>query len=129
MPERDGSGIQSIVEDVRVALKRQLSLQHARGGDTLTVYTLDPEFEAQLAKPELAPDFVSVFRRAVAAAVGSLSDLSSVPVLLARQNLRARCARLLECDYPVGNPYLAVIGDSELSPDLKLQTIARVSLD
>jgi type III secretion protein V len=109
-----------------MALRQQLSHQYTRGANTLVVYLLDPEIEQALARPEGAdPSFPESFRRAAADELRSLPSTAQWPVILTSAEVRAPCARVLEGDFPE----LAIVSYQDLSPDMAIQPIARISLE
>jgi type III secretory pathway component EscV len=122
---RGGSPIASIVDGVRSALKRQISHKHTQGGSTLVVYLLDPEIQRGITACEVAPAFIAAVRRAMAKQRASRARFPTPPVLLTTADVRARCAALFEGDFP----RQAVVAYTELSPDLNIQPLARISLD
>lgn len=122
---RGGSRIASIIDGVRSALKRQISHKHTQGGSTLVVYRLDPEIERGITERDVAPAFIAAVRRAMAKQRASQARFPAPPVLLTTADVRARCAALFEGDFP----RQAVLAYSELSPDLNIQPLARISLD
>jgi type III secretion protein V len=122
---RGAPRIASIVDGVRSALKRQISRKHTQGGSTLVVYLLDPEIERGIAQREMAPAFIAAVRRAMVNQRASQGRFPTPPVLLTTADVRAPCAALFEGDFP----RQAVLAYTELSPDLNIQPLARISLD
>jgi type III secretory pathway component EscV len=121
---RGAARIPSIVEGVRSGLKRQISHMLTQGGSTLVVYLLDPEIERNLAEGEPTPALVAAVRRAMADQRESQAHFPRPPAVLTSSHARARCAALFEGDVP----RRAVIAYTELSPDLNIQPIMRISL-
>nr|AEQ20437.1 tetratricopeptide repeat domain lipoprotein [uncultured bacterium CSL12] len=113
---------------VRASLKRYISHKYTRGGNTLVVYLLDPDIEERIGgavtRP-LADEEQARVIRAVGDEVGNLPPTAQNPVLLTTMDIRRPLRRLLEADFP----NLAVVSYQELSPDLNIQPIARISWD
>lgn len=122
---RGVSHIASIVDGVRSALKRQISHKYTQGGSTLVVYLLDPEIERAVTEADPTPAFIAAVRRAMAKRRATPARFPTPPVLLTTADVRARCAALFEGDFP----RQAVLAYTELSPDLNIQPLARISLD
>jgi type III secretion protein V len=57
--------------------------------------------------------------------VGSLSTAAQNPVLLTSMDIRRTLQKLIEPDFP----NLAVLSYQELSPEMNIQPIARISWD
>jgi type III secretion protein V len=114
------------VEFVRWSLKRYISHKYTRGQNTLIVYLVDPEAESLLAKsewPGAAAD--SAIRKAVREEVGSLPPTAQNPVILTSTAVRRKLRRMLVHEFP----RLAVLSYQELSPDMNIQPLARISPD
>ena len=114
------------IEFIRARLKRYISHKYTRGGNTLVVYLMDPHSEELLAKPnELDVRAETAILKAVREEVGSLPPTAQSPVILTTMEVRRRLRRLVSLEFP----YLAVLSYQELSPDMNIQPIARISLD
>ncbi|HEV7266743.1 MAG TPA: FHIPEP family type III secretion protein [Falsiroseomonas sp.] len=110
---------------VRVAMKRALSHNYTRGQSTLLAYLLDPEIEAWLEQtPNLAATGRERLVRAVQAEIGHLPPSASQPVLLTTESVRLRLRQALAAQLP----HLAVLAYQELSPEMSIQPIARISM-
>ena len=123
-----------LTEHVRSALKRQVSYKYARGTNTLVVYLLDPQIEDAIRssikrtsagthlalEPEIAQDIV----RAVKSECGSLPPTAQRPVILTAMDIRRYVRKLLEYEF---NPPFSVVSYQELSPELNIQPVARIS--
>lgn len=110
------------------ALKRQISHKYTRGGNTLVVYLLDPEIEREVAAlkgkaiPEAKRDEII---NAVYEEVHNLPPTARSPVILTAWDIRWQFRKLIEVEFP----HVAVISYQELTPDMNIQPIARISLD
>ncbi len=121
----------SLTELVRASLRRQITHEHARGG-LLPVYLLDPMIEdavrdaiqrtatgSYLAMPpDMARDVIDAVKRECAAATAG-----STVLLLTQADVRRFVRRLIEVDMPE----VAVLSYQELSPDVTVQPLGRVS--
>ncbi len=114
------------VTHVRNAMKRYISHKYTRGENTLIVYLMEPEIEARLRNPQ---DLTGQEREALLAAVryelGSLPGTSRNPAILTTQEIRARLRGEIAHEFP----HLAVLSYQELSPDMNIQPIARITAD
>jgi hypothetical protein len=125
----DGRGLQELtpedyVEFVRWHLKRYISHKYTRGQNTLIVYLLEPQTEDRLAHASaLSAAEREILLEAVRLEVGSLPPTAQNPVLLTTSNVRRRLRKEL---YPEFR-HLAVLSYQELSPDMNIQPIARIS--
>jgi type III secretion protein V len=123
-----------LTEHVRSALRRYVSHKYARGTGTLVVYLLDPQIEEAIRssikrtsagthlalEPELAQEIVA----AVRAECGNLPPSATRPVILTAMDIRRYIRKLLEYEF---NPPFTVVSYQELSPDLNIQPVARIS--
>jgi type III secretion protein V len=110
-------------QHARTGLKRYLSHKYTRGQNTLLVYLLDPDFDAQLAAAGDNDALTGAIRAAVREELGAAPATLQSPVILTTTTLRARLRRLLAPEFP----RLAVLCYEELSPDLNIQPLARLS--
>lgn len=111
---------------VRSTLKRYISYKYARGSNTLPVYLVDRNIENRLG-PESTPAVTKeVNHRLLEAIRTETRGVSGFPnpVLLTSFGVRKPLRRLLEKDFP----RLAVLSYQELSPDMNIQPLARISL-
>ncbi|WP_338867493.1 type III secretion system export apparatus subunit SctV [Myxococcus stipitatus] len=123
-----------LTEHVRASQRRYISHKYARGSGTLVVYLLDPNIEeairgsikrtsagAHLAlEPELAQEIV----QAVRTECGHLPPSAQRPVILTAMDIRRYVRKLLEYEF---NPSFSVLSYQELSPELNIQPVARIS--
>ena len=124
-----------LTEYVRNALKRYISHKFTRGGNTLVVYLLDPQIEETVRaaiqhtqsgsylalEPEITQEMLTATRNEV----GNLPPTAQNPVILTTMEIRRYFRKLVELEFP----HLAVLSYQELSPDMNIQPIARISLD
>jgi type III secretion protein V len=123
-----------LTEHVRVALKRQITFRYAQGQPLLGVYLLDSAIEdavrgaiqrvaggSYLAlEPEVAQDIV----RAARAEIGTPPPTAQPPVVLTTMELRRFVKKLLDTELPG----IAVVSYQELSPELTIQPLGRISV-
>jgi type III secretory pathway component EscV/tetratricopeptide (TPR) repeat protein len=111
---------------VRTTLKKYISHKYTKGGATLIVYLLDPEIERRIINTGALPltdDEQTRLMEAISDEVGSLPPTAQTPVLLTSMEIRRTVRKLIEASFP----NLAVLSYQELSPDLNIQPIARIS--
>ncbi|MGQ0506410.1 MAG: type III secretion system export apparatus subunit SctV [Myxococcaceae bacterium] len=123
-----------LTEHVRAAQKRYVSHKYARGTNTLVVYLLDPQIEEAIrgsikrtsAGTHLAlePDIAQEIVQAVKNECGHLPPTAQRPVILTAMDIRRYVRKLLEYEF---NPPFSVVSYQELSPDLNIQPVARIS--
>ena len=113
-------------EYVRTYLKRYISHKYTRGQSSLLVYLIDPEIEARLNRTETEP-LSSIEQKnlvsAVLSEVGNLPSSASASVLLTTTEIRAPLRSLIKHEFPS----LTVLSYQELSPELNIQPLARIS--
>jgi type III secretion protein V len=124
-----------LTEHVRASLKRYVSNKYARGTNTLVVYLLDPQIEEAVrgsikrtsAGTHLAlePDIAQEIVQAVKNECGHLPPTAQRPVILTAMDIRRYVRKLLEYEF---NPPFSVVSYQELSPDLNIQPVARISI-
>jgi len=123
-----------LTEHVRAAQKRYVSNKYARGTGTLVVYLLDPQIEEAIrgsikrtsAGTHLAlePDIAQEIVQAVKNECGHLPPTAQRPVILTAMDIRRYVRKLLEYEF---NPPFSVVSYQELSPELNIQPVARIS--
>ncbi len=123
-----------LTEHVRSALKRYVSHKYARGTNTLVVYLLDPQIEEAIRSSikrtsvgthlALEPDIAQEIVQAVKSECGHLPPTAQRPVILTSMDIRRYVRKLLEYEF---NPPFSVVSYQELSPDLNIQPVARIS--
>ena len=124
-----------LTEYVRNALKRYISHKYTRGGNTLVVYLLDPQIEETVRSSiqhtqsgsylALEPEITQEILTAVRNEVGNLPPTAQNPVILTTMEIRRYFRKLVELEFP----HLAVLSYQELSPDMNIQPIARITLE
>ena len=115
---------------IRAGMKRYVSHKYTRGGNTLVVYLLAPEIEGILSEHQkkricLDKDLCDRILEAVRAEVGTLPPSASVPTILTSIEVRPYFREVILHEFP----RLPVVCYQELSPDLNIQPIARISLN
>jgi type III secretion protein V len=123
-----------LTEYVRAALKRYISHKYTRGQSTLIVYLLDPQIEETVRSSvqhtssgsylALEPEITQEILAAVRNEVGNLPPSAQQPVVLTTMEIRRYFRKLVELEFP----HLAVLSYQELSPEMNIQPIARISL-
>ena len=123
-----------LTEYVRAALKRYISHKYTRGQSTLIVYLLDPQIEETVRSSvqhtssgsylALEPEITQEILAAVRNEVGNLPPSAQQPVVLTTMEIRRYFRKLVELEFP----QLAVLSYQELSPEMNIQPIARISL-
>ena len=111
---------------VRTTLNKYISHKFTKGGGTLIAYLLDPEIERRIRNTGALPltdDEKTRLMGAISEEVGSLPPTAQTPVLLTSMEIRRAVRKLIETSFP----NLAVLSYQELSPDLNIQPIARIS--
>ncbi len=124
-----------LTEYVRAALKRYISHKYTRGQNTLIVYLLDPQIEETVRSSiqhtssgsylALEPEITQEILTAVRSEVGNLPPTAQAPVILTIMEIRRYFRKLVELEFP----HLAVLSYQELSPDMNIQPIARITLE
>lgn len=124
----------ALAEHVRASLKRYISHKYTGGQNTLVVYLLDPHIEDAVRssiqhtsqgnyialEPEITQDILSAVRKEI----GHMPASAQQPVVLTTQDIRRYFKKLAELEFP----NLAVLSYQELSSDIHIQPIARISL-
>jgi FHIPEP family len=118
---------------VRTGMKRYISHKYTRGRSTLVVYLIDPEIEkalsghraSELGERGRTPPVETVRDRTLEAAREELQGLplSSTPAVLTTVEVRSALRDLLAPEFP----RVPVLAYQELSPDLNIQPVARIS--
>jgi type III secretion protein V len=120
----------ALAEDVRRALRRQITYKFSNPDGSVGVFFLDSMIEETVREairktttgtylalePELSNDIIRAVKNAVA-------DVAS-PVLLTTSDIRRHVRGLLESE----QPQVAVLAYQELMPEATLQTLGRISL-
>ena len=113
-------------ECARMRLRRYISHSYTRGRGTLVCYLVDPDIERRFAEARgpLPEDETRQFLDAVRDTIGNASNLRPFPVILTGVEVRRHIRRAIEPEFP----NVAVLSYQELSPELNIQPIARISL-
>lgn len=112
---------------VRMAMKLYISRKYARGG-TLKVYLLDRQIEERLLRAEVEPlteDELHQLLLAIDRDIGEAFPSSTPTTLLTTMEVRRKLWTLIEREFR----RFPVLTYGELSPDLNIQPIARISWD
>jgi type III secretion protein V len=123
-----------LTEQVRSSLRRYISYRYTRGKDTLFVYLLDPEIEDVIRgairrtstgaflslDPAITHDILGALRRAVA----NLPPTAQQPVIVTDLELRRFVKKMVELEFPA----LAVVSFQELTPELNIQPVGRITM-
>ncbi len=124
-----------LTEHVRASMKRYISHKYTRGSNTLVVYLLDPQIEEAIRaaikhtsagshlalEPDLAQEIISAVRHEC----GHLPPTAQRPLILTAMDIRRYVRKLLEYEFM---PPFSVVSYQELSPELNIQPVARISL-
>jgi type III secretion protein V len=123
-----------LTEHVRSAQRRYVSNKYSRGTNTLVVYLLDPQIEEAIRSSikrtstgthlALEPDIAQEIVQAVKNECGHLPPTAQRPVILTSMDIRRYVRKLLEYEF---NPPFSVVSYQELSPELNIQPVARIS--
>lgn len=119
---------ETIAEYTRSRMKEYISHKYTRGGNTLVVYLLDPAIEKILdasvrdAVPVSKEDYDKIIE-AIRSEVEGLPATAQNPVLLTYSTIRSPFKEMIRQSFP----RLAVVAYNELSPDMNIQPIARIS--
>jgi type III secretion protein V len=123
-----------LTEHIRAAMRRYISFRYALGSDTLFVYLLDPEIEDVIRgairrtstgsflslDPTIAHDILDAIR-------GEIADrppTAQPPVIVTDMELRRFVRKMVELEFSD----LAVLSYQELTPELNIQPIGRISM-
>jgi type III secretion protein V len=124
-----------LTEHVRSSMKRYISHKYTRGSNTLVVYLLDPQIEEAIRsaikhtsagshlalEPDLAAEIISAVRHEC----GHLPPTAQRPLILTAMDIRRYVRKLLEYEFM---PPFSVVSYQELSPELNIQPVARITL-
>ena len=123
-----------LVEQVRAGMKRKICYQLSEGKPTLFVYRLDPDIEdlfrnsvrhgAFGPKLQMDSDAVKQIIAATQAQIGDLPATAQRPVVLTQKDIRRFVKMQLELYFPE----LSVLGPDELTPQIRVQPLATISL-
>ena len=108
---------------VRPALRRQISNLYTKGTSTMTVFLLDPDLEKRFAR-RIKPAESMAFLAELRTEVQSFRP-GPTPPILTTVEIRRRVWRSVFPEFPL----VPVVSYQELSPDMNIQPIARISPD
>ncbi|MCI8645256.1 MAG: flagellar biosynthesis protein FlhA [Firmicutes bacterium] len=127
-----GSDITTVIEQVRMALKRTITRKFCTGGQ-MRVLTLDANLEKQMvesmAKSEqgvylaLSPDVMQHVIEQIGEELKKFSELSQDPVILTSQVIRVYVYRMLEPFYPG----IYVLSFNEISSNVQIQAVGNIT--
>ncbi|MEO1525604.1 MAG: type III secretion system export apparatus subunit SctV [Planctomycetota bacterium] len=123
-----------LVEYVRSSLKRFISYKYSGGQNILAVYLLDPDVEETIRKAirqtsggsflALDPATTKRFVDSVKRNVGDLTKSTQKPALLTSMDVRRYIKKIIEMEVPE----LPVLSHQELTEEITIQPLAKVSL-
>ncbi|MFQ5796701.1 MAG: FHIPEP family type III secretion protein [Candidatus Bipolaricaulia bacterium] len=130
--------VNNYAQHVRMGLKPYISHKYTygRGQDTLIVYLLDPQeiedrildhlaFErGNTEKSPLKPEEIEEIKAAVRSEFDFLPPTAASPIILTLSAVRSFMHKMLAAEFPD----LSMLSYDELSPDINIQPIARISL-
>lgn len=124
-----------LTEQVRAALKRQISYKFGLGANTLPILLLDPAIENSIANAmrytatgsyvDMAPETLAAISAAINEPMRYIPDDCRIPPILTTIEIRAFVRRLVA--YSLPNLY--ALSYHELLPGINLQPVGRVALD
>jgi flagellar biosynthesis protein FlhA len=124
-----------LVEKVRQALKRQISLQYADNDKTMRVLTLDPSLEQRIIDsrvetaggivPALQPDVQRAWINALLNAVQQARSQGVFPIVLCSEAARPLVKASAQRDLPD----LVVLSAPEIVSEVKVESIGEISIE
>ena len=108
---------------VRTFLKRYISHKYLRGQRTLFVYLINPEVEQRLIKGEAEPLTSQEHSKLIRGVLNEVNNSPTATAVLTTIETRRLLRKLLEKEFP----WLAVLSYQELSGNLNIQPLGRVS--
>lgn len=123
-----------LTEHIRASMRRYISFRYAMGSENLFVYLLDPEIEDVIRgairrtstgsflslDPTIAQDILEAIRREIA----DQPPTAQQPVIVTDMELRRFVRKMVELEFQS----LAVLSYQELTPELNIQPIGRISM-
>ena len=126
--------VDTLIEDIRTALKRTITRLYCEDG-SMKVVTIDSELErtmvGSLTKGEggyylaLSPDILQSLISQMAIQMRKFAGLSQTPVVLTSQVMRVHFYRLIEQFYP----NVRVLSFNEIANNIQIQSIGSLVLD
>ncbi|MFP4565436.1 MAG: flagellar biosynthesis protein FlhA [Spirochaetaceae bacterium] len=124
-----------LVEKVRQALRRQISLQYADDDKSMKVITLDPSLEQRIIDsrvetaggvvPALQPDVQRAWINALLNAVQQARSQGVFPLILCSEAARPLVKSSAQRDLPD----LVVLSAPEIVPEVKVESIGEISIE
>lgn len=124
-----------LTEYVRCELKRYITFKYTQGKGTLFVYLLDPQIEEIVLNSiqhtpsgnylSLDPEVTHQILEAIKKEIGNLPPTAQKPVILTTMDIRRYFRRLVEIEFPE----LAVLSYQELTPEVTIQPLSRISIN
>ena len=126
----------ALTEHVRAGLKRYITYKYAGQSGTLAVYLMDPEIEEMIKtairktdkghylalEPEVTQEIVEGVGKEIAS--HPFPPGAKPPVILTTSEIRRYFRKIIELEFP----QLSVLSYQELSENLRIQPIARVTI-
>jgi type III secretion protein V len=123
-----------LTEHIRASMRRHISFRYAAGSDTLFVYLLDPEIEDVIRgairrtstgsflslDPTIAHDILDAIRQEIV----EQPPTAQPPVIVTDMELRRFVRKMVELEFQ----NLAVLSYQELTPELNIQPIGRITM-
>ncbi|MCH6235362.1 FHIPEP family type III secretion protein [Cognataquiflexum rubidum] len=109
---------------IRVKLKRYLSHKFSFGSNNLNVYLLEPSVEDKFLKNDLDEADKNDIFDAINVELSHYHDPVNLPCILTMVEVRRKLQDLIKMEFPG----LEVLAYQELSPQLNIQPIARITL-
>ncbi|MBN1479259.1 FHIPEP family type III secretion protein [candidate division KSB1 bacterium] len=114
---------------VRIGMKAYTSHKYTRGQNSLVVYLLDPEIEQMIVQHQKNDDCLpeekcDLLLNAIGEEVSTPPYSYNQPVLLTTSEVRNALRKVIDKEYP----RLPVLSYPDLSPELNVRPIARISL-
>ncbi|MEJ5301200.1 MAG: type III secretion system export apparatus subunit SctV [Thermodesulforhabdaceae bacterium] len=123
-----------LTEYVRSSLRRQISYKYSGGKNLLAVYILDPQIEETIRQAvrqtsggsylALDPSKAKAIGQSIKREVGTITGKTMRPVLLTSMDVRRYVRKLIETDLEE----LPVLSYQELTPDISLQPLGRITI-
>ncbi len=124
-----------LTEYVRGSLKRYISYKYSNGQNILPVYLMDQDLEDMIrsgirqtsagAYLALDPTVTAKFVEKIKATVGKIGHLDNKPVIITSMDIRRYVRKLLEAEVYE----LAVLSHQELTEDITVQPLGRISIN
>ncbi len=126
----------ALTEHIRAGLKRYITYKYAGQSGTLAVYLLDPDIEEMIKasirrtdkgnylalEPEVTQELVEAVGKEIAS--HPMPPAAKAPVILTVAEIRRYFRKIIELEFP----QLSVLSYQELSENLRIQPIARISI-